>query len=72
MSRLAFFRVGRTTSDFDGAAVVGESVSAGPGEGVLWRVVVGRDLPFFLMNGTVVSRVDAISYGFASLVTMSS
>jgi len=66
MSRLTFFREGRTTSDLGGTLVVVEDVSAGPGEVDLRRVVVGRDLPFFLMNGTVTSCADAIVCGCAS------
>lgn len=41
-------------------------MSAGPGEADLWRVVAGRDLPFFFMNGTLTSCADAIVCGCAS------
>lgn len=73
MSRLAFFREGRTTSDLDVVVVVvvaeADVSVAGPGDADLRRVVIGRDLPFFLMNGTVTSCVDAILCGCASLET---
>ena len=68
MSLPAFFREGRTTSDLDGPVAV--EVSAGPGDADLWRVAVGRDLPFFLMNGTVTSCADAILCDCVSVEAM--